>query len=105
MESEGEEAHSEKEIRLLMEEIKKQGYDLKEDYILLKPYEIELNSMDFDITIAEYLIDSKSSTSYECSAIAMKYLTRKIKSKEDNSQSESCSKEMVCAPVKEASAS
>ena len=39
--------------------------------------------MDFDITIAEYLIDSKSSTSYECSAIAMKYLTRKIKSKED----------------------
>ena len=64
-------------------EIKKHGYDLKEDYILLKPYEIELNAMDFDITIAEYLIDSKSSTSYECSAIAMKYLTRKIKSKED----------------------
>ena len=64
-------------------EIKKHGYDLKEDYILLKPYEIELNVMDFDITIAEYLIDSKSSTSYECSAIAMKYLTRKIKSKED----------------------
>ena len=64
-------------------EIKKHGYDLKEDYILLKPYEIELNSIDFDITIAEYLIDSKSSTSYECSAIAMKYLTRKIKSKED----------------------
>ena len=64
-------------------EIKKHGYDLKEDYILLKPYEIELNSMDFDITIAEYLRDSKSSTSYECSAIAMKYLTRKIKSKED----------------------
>lgn len=64
-------------------EIKKHGYDLKEDYILLKPYAIELNSMDFDITIAEYLIDSKSSTSYECSAIAMKYLTRKIKSKED----------------------
>lgn len=64
-------------------EVKKYGYDLKEDYILLKPYEIELNSMDFDITIAEYLIDSKSSTSYECSAIAMKYLTRKIKSKED----------------------
>ena len=39
--------------------------------------------MYFDITIAEYLIDSTSSTSYECSAIAMKYLTRKIKSKED----------------------
>ncbi len=64
-------------------EIKKLGYDLKEDYILLKPYEIELNNMYFDITIAEYLIDSKSSTSYECSIIAMKYLTRKIKSKEE----------------------
>ena len=35
------------------------------------------------ITIAEYLIDSTSSTSYECSAIAMKYLTEKIKSEED----------------------
>lgn len=64
-------------------EIKKLGYDLKEDYILLKPYNIELNNMYFDITIAEYLIDSKSSTSYECSVIAMKYLTRKIKSKEE----------------------
>lgn len=64
-------------------EIKKHGYDLKEDYILLKPYGIDLNSIYFDITIAEYLIDSKSSTSYECSAIAMKYLTRKIKSKEE----------------------
>ena len=64
-------------------EVKKLGYDLKEDYILLKPYEIELQNMYFDITIAEYLIDSKSSTSYECSIIAMKYLTRKIKSKEE----------------------
>ncbi|WP_455544279.1 DNA polymerase I [Intestinibacter sp.] len=70
-------------VLLSNEQVKKHGYDLKEDYILLKPYGIELNSMDFDITIAEYLIDSKSSTSYECSAIAMKYLTRKIKSKED----------------------
>ena len=41
---------------------------------------IKLENMNFDITIAEYLIDSTSSTSYECSAIAMKYLTEKIKS-------------------------
>ena len=64
-------------------EIKKFGYNLKDDYIALRPYDIKLENMYFDITIAEYLIDSASSTSYECSAIAMKYLTRKIKSKED----------------------
>ena len=39
--------------------------------------------MFFDIAIGEYLIDSKSSTSYECSDIAMKYLTKKIKSQEE----------------------
>ncbi|MGL5329147.1 MAG: DNA polymerase I [Peptostreptococcaceae bacterium] len=64
-------------------EIKKVGYNLKDDYIALRPYDIKLENMYFDITIAEYLIDSASSTSYECSAIAMKYLTRKISSKED----------------------
>ena len=68
---------------LVSTEIKKFGYNLKDDYIALRPYDIKLENMYFDITIAEYLIDSTSSTSYECSAIAMKYLTRKIKSKED----------------------
>ena len=64
-------------------EIKKFGYNLKDDYIAFRPYDIKLENMNFDITIAEYLIDSTSSTSYECSAIAMKYLTSKIKSSED----------------------
>ncbi|WP_027702498.1 DNA polymerase I [Metaclostridioides mangenotii] len=64
-------------------EIKKLGYSLKEDYTALKPYEIELNNIHFDISIAEYLIDSTSSTSYDCSAIAMKYLSKNVKSKED----------------------
>ena len=78
---------SEEEIYKLEEifkskEVKKLGYNLKDDYIALKPYGIKLENIYFDITIAEYLIDSMSSTSYECSAIAMKYLTRKIKSKE-----------------------
>ena len=68
---------------LASNEIKKFGYNLKDDYIALRPYDIKLENMYFDITIAEYLIDSTSSTSYECSAIAMKYLTSKIKSKED----------------------
>ena len=65
------------------EEIKKIGYNLKNDYLAFKPYNIEMNNIFFDIAIGEYLIDSKSSTSYECSDIAMKYLTKKIKSEED----------------------
>lgn len=64
-------------------EIRKIGYNLKDDYIALRPYKIILENMNFDITIAEYLIDSTSSTSYECSAIAMKYLTKTVKSKEE----------------------
>ena len=64
-------------------EIKKLGYNLKDDYIALKPYGIKLENIYFDITIAECLIDSMSSTSYECSAIAMKYLTKKVKTKEE----------------------
>ena len=38
---------------------------------------------DDDISRSCAIVLRKSSTSYECSAIAMKYLTRKIKSKED----------------------
>lgn len=68
---------------LIDETIEKIGYNLKEDYIALKPYDINLNNIKFDITIAEYLIDSTTSTSYECSAISIKYLNRKIKSKEE----------------------
>lgn len=68
---------------LTNEEIKKIGYNLKDDYLALKPYNIDINNMFFDIAIGEYLIDSKSSTSYECSDIAMKYLTKKIKSEEE----------------------
>lgn len=65
------------------EEIKKIGYNLKDDYLAFKPYNIKMNNIFFDIAIGEYLIDSKSSTSYECSDIAMKYLTKKVKSEEE----------------------
>lgn len=64
-------------------DIKKYGYNLKDDYLALRPYDIKLENMQFDIVIAEYLIDSTSSTSYECSAIAMKYLIKKVKSEEE----------------------
>jgi DNA polymerase-1 len=65
------------------EDIKKIGYNLKDDYLALKSYNINLSNLYFDIAIAEYLIDSTSSTSYECSAIAMKYLAKKVKTTEE----------------------
>ncbi|MCC3863375.1 DNA polymerase I [Terrisporobacter petrolearius] len=78
----GEELELIKEI-ISNEEIKKIGYNLKDDYLAFKPYNMEMNNIFFDIAIGEYLIDSKSSTSYECSDIAMKYLTKKVKSQEE----------------------
>ncbi len=79
---------NEEEIELIKdildnEDVKKIGYNLKEEYLDFKPYDIEIKNMYFDIAIGEYLIDSKSSTSYECSDIAMKYLTKQVKSKEE----------------------
>ncbi|WP_347450642.1 DNA polymerase I [Acetoanaerobium noterae] len=53
-------------------EIKKYGYNLKNDCLILKPYEINLTGLYFDIAIAEYLIDSTSSN-YEIKDIAFKY--------------------------------
>lgn len=70
-----------KEI-LSSKEIKKYGYNLKEDYIALRSYGIKLENMDFDITISEYLIDSASST-YSYDNIAAKYLNKKLTSKEE----------------------
>ncbi len=39
--------------------------------------------MAFDVSIAEYIIDSKSSTSYDFDIIANKYLYKKVTSKEE----------------------
>ena len=64
-------------------EIKKYGYNMKEDYVALMPYGVVLNGMSFDIAIAEYLIDSTSTNTSECGAIAMKYLMKSVKSKEE----------------------
>ena len=64
-------------------EIKKYGYNMKEDYVALMPYGVVLKGMSFDIAIAEYLIDSTSTNTSECSAIAMKYLMKSVKSKEE----------------------
>jgi DNA polymerase I len=67
---------------LINEEIRKYGYDLKADYIALRPYDISLNNMYFDISIAEYLIDS-SSSNYTYDSIAMNYFGQKLKSIEE----------------------
>ncbi|WP_300276826.1 DNA polymerase I [Peptacetobacter sp.] len=65
------------------EKINKYGYNMKEDYIAFMPYGIKLNNMSFDIAIAEYLIDSTSTNTSECASIAMKYLMKSIKTKEE----------------------
>lgn len=63
-------------------DIKKYGYKLKEDYISFRSYNIILKNMNFDIAIAEYLIDATSS-SYSHDNIAAKYLGKKVVSKEE----------------------
>ena len=54
-------------------EIKKIGYKLKQDYILLKQIGIELNNFAYDIEIAGYIIDS-SKNKYDIEALALRYL-------------------------------
>lgn len=54
-------------------EIKKIGYKLKQDYILLKQINIELNNFAYDIEIAGYIIDS-SKNKYDIETLALRYL-------------------------------
>ena len=63
-------------------EIKKYGFNLKEEYIALRPYDICLNSLYFDVAIAEYIIDTTSSN-YSIENIAAKYLGKQISSQEE----------------------
>ncbi|WP_195336210.1 DNA polymerase I [Paraclostridium bifermentans] len=67
---------------LVAEDLRVYGYNLKEDYIALRPYGISLSNIYFDIAIAEYLIDS-SSSNYTYDSIAMNYFGQKIKSSEE----------------------
>lgn len=67
---------------LVDEDLRIYGYNLKEDYIALRPYGISLSNIYFDIAIAEYLIDS-SSSNYTYDSIAMNYFGQKIKSSEE----------------------
>ncbi|AHM56432.1 DNA polymerase I [Peptoclostridium acidaminophilum DSM 3953] len=64
------------------EEVKKYGYNLKEEYVALRPYGINLKGMAFDIEVAEYLIDSAGSN-YSHESIAGKYLSGTLRSQEE----------------------
>lgn len=65
------------------EEIEKIGYELKQDFVALRPYGIYLGNIKFDISIAEYVIESKSSSSYDIDSIANKYLYKKVMTKDE----------------------
>lgn len=78
----GEEIIALKEI-LESEEIEKIGYELKQDFVALRPYGIYLGNIKFDISIAEYVIESKSSSSYDMDSIANKYLYKKVMTKDE----------------------
>ena len=67
----------------LDDQIEKIGCNIKSDYINLRPYGVKLAGIGFDIAIAEYIIDSKTSTSYDFDAIASKYLYKRLTSEED----------------------
>ena len=64
-----------KELKEIFEnkDIKKIGYKMKTDYILLKEQDIELNNLHFDVEVAGYLLDS-SIGKYSLESLAEKYL-------------------------------
>lgn len=64
------------------EDIQKYGYKLKEEYIALRSYGIDLKNMKFDIVIGEYLIDATSSN-YLHDNLAAKYMGKNISGEEE----------------------
>lgn len=59
------------------EEIKKIGYKLKQDYILLKQEDIELKCFEYDAEIAGYVLDSNRNK-YDIETLALRYLNLEI---------------------------
>lgn len=59
------------------EEIKKIGYKLKQDYIILKQNGIELQGFEYDAEIAGYIIDSIKNK-YNIETLALRYLNIEI---------------------------
>ena len=59
------------------EKIKKIGYKLKQDYIILKQEGIELNSFEYDAEIAGYIIDS-TRNKYDIETLSIRYLNLEL---------------------------
>jgi len=59
------------------EEIKKIGYKLKQDYILLKEQGLELSGFEYDAEIAGYTIDSIKNK-YDIETLSIRYLNLEI---------------------------
>ncbi len=62
------------------EKIKKIGYDLKRDIIILKNSGIDLKGIEFDVMIADYLLDP-SRPKYDLEGIAIRHLGLNMASK------------------------
>lgn len=59
------------------EAIRKIGYKLKQDYILLKQNDIELNGFEYDAEIAGYILDSIKNK-YDIETLSIRYLNLEI---------------------------
>ena len=59
------------------EDIKKIGYNLKQDYIILKQNDIELSGIEYDASIAGYILDSIKNK-YDIETLTLRYLNLQI---------------------------
>lgn len=64
------------------EKIKKSGYDIKEDILSLLPYGIELKGINYDLKIADYVLDPESSN-HDIKDISIKHGLGNIQSDEE----------------------
>lgn len=62
--------------------IQKYGYDLKQDYLALLPYDINLQGLFYDLLIAQYLLNPDESV-YDISKVAIAYSLPNIPSLEE----------------------
>ncbi|KUO68653.1 MAG: DNA polymerase I [Clostridia bacterium BRH_c25] len=62
-------------VKSIMEdpEVKKSGHDIKQDILLLRKYDIEVNSIGFDTMVAAYLLNP-SKGSYKIRDLSQEYL-------------------------------
>lgn len=64
------------------EKIKKYGFDIKNEYLALLPYDITMKGISYDLKIAKYLLNPEESN-YDISNIALEYGEPNIQSYEE----------------------